>query len=208
MKLSAIAVLFTAVFAAASPLAQRDAPEAAAEVESFLGPAAAASGSAVVVNGTAAGLSEREIEARSKYSWIQWKNNFVWPSGVPVGGNTEITIYSNGNANFKGHFHDSGFPSYDVSVICVLKDVRGRGYTFNKKGRMYGTIDPGSRDFNFDMTKYVPAIKANWADIENGPLLMHCTGHTAVTILLAGITQWLNDILKIAGVVAGIIAVF
>jgi hypothetical protein len=148
-----------------------------------------------VVNGT--GVETRDLETRANYNWVQWANSITF-SGVPVSGDYTITMWSNGYAEFRSHFHDSGFWSYDVSLTCALKDRAGRAYTFSRSGRMYGTIEPGSRDTNGDATKYNAAIQQHWVDIENGDLLMHCNAHASGTISFS----------TILGAVAGIIAIF
>lgn len=218
MKLSAIAVVFAAAFAAASPVMQREAAASedtadaiaaagpledrdvveeggAGGVDSFEGPVAG-------VNGTAE-LTERDLEARNAVL-IQWKNTYP---GAVVGGDSNITIWATGAARFRGHFHDAGYYSYDDAVICVLKDAKGRGYTFSKRGRMFGTPDPGSRDWNFDVSVTRPQIKANWVDIEKGTLRMYCSNHYARTIQQVDVLGWLWSLISTAGVTSSLITV-
>ncbi len=58
-----------------------------------------------------------------------------WPSitfdnGVPVGGCASVEMNSDGECAFSGHFHDSGFPDYDVQIAWAVVDSRGVAYTF------------------------------------------------------------------------------
>jgi len=207
MKLSSVILFFSATLATASPLEVR-AGKTAISAAGATAIAPIAQGSGTPDANTTAVEERGVLQARNKYDWIQWTQSWTFNNGVPVGGDSLITIWSTGNAQFKSHFHDSGFPSYDVAVTCVLRDTAGRAYNFARSGRMYGTMESGSRDFNADVTKYNPDIQAHWTDIENGDLLMHCNAHAGSTINFASIQQWLKDILGVAQTVAQIINVF
>jgi hypothetical protein len=186
MKSSSLLLLFSVAFAIASPLLDRDqqshdkvlgvakGSNAPVAHGGALSPVSQ-NGTTVPQNGTTNG--ERDLQARNMYDWIQWTNVWTWPEGTPVGGDSLITIWSSGYAQFKSHFHDSGWPSYDVYLTCVLHDRVGRAYTFAHQGRMHGTDEAGSRDFDADETEYHWDIQAYWADIENGDLLMNCNAY-------------------------------
>jgi len=206
MQLSSIIAFFSVALAAASPL---QAPGAEAVAASSVSVATvAAVGPDPGANGTAAAVGTRALAARSRYDWVQWKQSWSFDNGVPVGGESTIKLWASGSAQLKSHFHDSGFPSYDVTFSCALRDAAGRGYTFSRKGRMYGTLESGSRDFDADQTKSSADIRAHWADIENGDLKMHCNAHVAASISWDSITSWLGTILGIIKAVGPIIAIF
>jgi hypothetical protein len=86
-------------------------------------------------------------------------------NGVPVGGFASLTLHSDGTCQFSGHFHDSGAPSYNVEFVWVVVDSAGHAFTFKVNGRMHGTFESGSRDFNWNITAHSPAVAANWGKL-------------------------------------------
>jgi hypothetical protein len=46
----------------------------------------------------------------------------VFGGGVPVGGNTHLTIRQDGTYSFTGHFHDSGATEYNMALMIAVKD--------------------------------------------------------------------------------------
>ena len=72
----------------------------------------------------------------------------VFGNGVPVGGNAHLTLYSDGTYALTGHFHDSGAPSYNLTLVFIIADSQGRPISFAHQGRMHGTFESGSRDDN------------------------------------------------------------
>jgi hypothetical protein len=89
----------------------------------------------------------------------------VFDNGVPVGGSAHLTIRSDGSYAWRGHFHDSGFPSYDVSIAWGVKDSQNQVYGFASTGHMAGTIESGSRDYDWDVQGRNDAIADRWAFI-------------------------------------------
>ena len=89
-------------------------------------------------------------------------------SGVPVGGWANVVLYPDGRYSFSGHFHDSGFIGYNVSVIWWIKSNSGTAFTFGTSGGVAGTITSGSRDWDFGINGVNPAIAAAWADLSAG----------------------------------------
>lgn len=88
--------------------------------------------------------------------------------GVPVGGNAQLILRKDGWYNFSGHFHVSGAPSYNVALVWVIKDSKDWVYLFRASGRLHGTFESGSRDFNWNISKNDPSIARNWRDLERG----------------------------------------
>jgi hypothetical protein len=212
MKPSSILLLFSVAFAAASPLQEREQQSngeiAGVAMFSKAPIAQGGQGDAAAPVAKNSTNTARDLQARNNYDWIQWTNQWTFNNGVPVGGDHVITIWSSGYAEFKSHFHDSGFWSYDVSLNCALSDTVGRAYTFSRSGRMYGTIESGSRDFDLDQTTYNADIQANWVDIENGNLQMWCNAHAGSTFSWDTIVSFLNDVVKAAGAIKAVIAIF
>jgi hypothetical protein len=94
--------------------------------------------------------------------------SITFGSGLAVGGHARLTAFSDGTTHFQGHLHDSGFVSYDCLVVVTLKDADGRAYPASKSGRVRGTIEPGSRDLDWDEWGMNEVIRDNWSKIRNG----------------------------------------
>lgn len=82
--------------------------------------------------------------------------------GVPVGGHCHVTMWADGRTKFTGHFHDSGWPSYDMTLILEVTDADDNKYAFYKSGRLHGTPDLGSRNLDWDIKGTDPLVAANW----------------------------------------------
>ena len=123
-----------------------------------LGHHACAGALALLVLAAAADVASARAPARMDYKW----NPIVFRGGVPVGGRMHLTLRSDGSYTFGGHFHNSGFPSYKVSVVYVVKDADGRVYTFTHSGHMGGTVGGGSRNFDWEINGRNPQIAKNW----------------------------------------------
>lgn len=91
--------------------------------------------------------------------------SIVFNNGVPVGGWAELTLFNNGNYRFRGHFHVSGAPSYNVQLAWAVRDNRGRLYMFSTKGHLAGTFEPGSRDHNWDGSGHLNDLAGGWGDL-------------------------------------------
>jgi len=48
---------------------------------------------------------------------LTWTADYTFGTGIAAGGFATVTLFSNGNVTFKGHFHDSGAGAYNVSVV-------------------------------------------------------------------------------------------
>jgi hypothetical protein len=129
----------------------------------------------------------------------------TFDNGVPVGGWMTLALFEDGTYSFSGHFHDSGFPSYDVDAVWVIVSSSGKAFTFEVKGEMYGTVDSGSRDYDFAQNGQNDQLKEAWADL--------CAGYTW---RWSAYVNWdvqaaVNDVvnaLKVAGtVIAAVVAV-
>jgi hypothetical protein len=90
-------------------------------------------------------------------------NPIVFGGGVPVGGWAQLTLFQNGAVNFAGHFHDSGFPSYNVTCVFAVRNADGVAYTFVRSGRCHGTTESGSRNFDWGDNPTQTAVAAGWA---------------------------------------------
>ncbi|HXZ69625.1 MAG TPA: hypothetical protein VEH31_01985, partial [Streptosporangiaceae bacterium] len=92
----------------------------------------------------------------------------VFGGGVPVGGWAQLTLFRNGAVNFTGHFHVSGAPSYNVTCTFAVRASDGTVYTFTRTGRVHGTFEAGSRDFDWGDNPTNTAVAAGWANLAAG----------------------------------------
>lgn len=125
----------------------------------------------------------------------------VFGGGVPVGGHAQLTLFRNGAYNFSGHFHVSGAPSYNVALVWVIKDSKGTAYLFRASGRLHGTFESGSRDFDWNIAKRNPAIAAGWRNLERG-WKSHWTAKTNINI-----RSLVNSAIEAVGYAAKVIAI-
>lgn len=128
----------------------------------------------------------------------------VFGGGVPVGGWAQLTLFRNGVVNFTGHFHVSGAPSYNVTCAFAVRAGAGPGataFTFAQTGRVHGTFESGSRDFNWDATPTNPAVAADWENLVSS---WAWQGKVGANIDLVSTTQ---SAVQALGEVAAVIAV-
>ena len=100
-----------------------------------------------------------------------WDTGYItFSGGVPVGGYSNLVLYPNGAINFSGHAHVSGAPSYDYSFVWAVKDfnVPATVYVFAASGRLHGTFESGSRDYDWNQAPILPALAAGWPALERG----------------------------------------
>lgn len=96
-------------------------------------------------------------------------NNITFDNGVPVGGWASLTVYGDGEYEFAGHFHDSGFTSYNTNMVWAFRSGDGTVFTFTDSGHEAGTAElvwGGSRDHNWDDTGYNPQLQADWSHVQ------------------------------------------
>ncbi|HFJ9279605.1 hypothetical protein AT278_29740 [Bacillus cereus] len=132
-----------------------------------------------------------------------WTKNITFKGGVPVGGYASLTLNRNGAYHFSGHLHDSGLPSYNVSMVWVVTDSKGTAYTFSKQGHVTGhsPFSSGSHDFNWNDSGVNHAIAAGWPALEHG-----WSYHRKASVHLdAG--ALLHDVITGIGYVAQVIAI-
>jgi hypothetical protein len=92
----------------------------------------------------------------------------TFEDGVAVGGYSHLSLFANGTSSCTGHFHVSGSLSYDISFVWVLRSSTGSVFTFGKEGRLHGTWESGSRDYDWGDSGTNPPLAAAWADISAG----------------------------------------
>jgi hypothetical protein len=137
------------------------------------------------------------LPAKLEYDW----RPLVFDNGVPVGGWMHLTIRQDGSYTFTGHFHDSGFVSYDTLIFWGLKDTKNQVYGFTHQGHVSGTFMGGSRNDDWTVNGKNPDIAKNWASIAAG----RSYGHAATGLNLKEFSDALTYVL---GNVAVFISVY
>jgi hypothetical protein len=131
---------------------------------------------------------------------FQW-NPITFDNGVPVGGWAELTLFQNGSYVFAGHFHDSGAPSYNSSLVWVMKDtVTNIAYTLQHTGHMAGTFESGSRDDNWNNQSTNAQLAAAW------PTLSLNWTYSIEAQMNGDFNSILSQALGSVGVVLGVVA--
>jgi hypothetical protein len=143
---------------------------------------------------------------RSHVSFRQLRTSRpVFGGGTPVGGSSHITIRQDGSYTFKGHFHDSGAPDFNVALVCAVKDSQNRVYTFQHSGHMSGTFSSGSRDDDFLVDSRHDQVADDWANLGAGATA-HFRADTSAELL--GITNALvgsiGTVLAVVGIVIAV----
>jgi hypothetical protein len=129
--------------------------------------------------------------------------SITFGGGVPVGGWANVSVFPDGSYNFNGHFHDSGFPDYNVSVLFALRSSIGQVFTFGTSGHMCGT-DPfctDSRDFDFNLQGNNSAIVSAWDDLS-----ISYSSECSARVALDFATLW-NNIKSSIGAIQSVVSV-
>ena len=100
---------------------------------------------------------------------LQASAPLTFSEDVAVEGWTSLALYPNGAYNFSGHLHASGEFGYNVGAAWVATTRDGNpAFNFSARGRVHGTFEPGSRDFDFNQSGVNPAIAAAWPELSRG----------------------------------------
>jgi uncharacterized protein with LGFP repeats len=128
--------------------------------------------------------------------------SITFGSGISVGGNGTLVLYSDGTVHFSGHLHDSGFPSYDCLAVFTVKDTEGRAYAASQPGRVHGSDEPGDRNLDWDNWGTNDDVRKNWPMIHNGG-----TGAYKVDVTSDWSAQKIEeDVLSLFSAVVGVIS--
>jgi uncharacterized protein with LGFP repeats len=133
---------------------------------------------------------------------LSFKQNYTFPDGIAASGNVQITVFSNGNVQFQGAFHDSGALAYNYSVACVLVDADQQAYSLAHTGNIAGTFESGSRDDVWNDNTTNGLIQENWR------ALVASTSFSSTAQVRADVGFLIDKLLAGVGAVAGVIALF
>jgi hypothetical protein len=150
---------------------------------------------------TQAAADNSQAPYRRLGNGIVLHTNITFGNGVPVGGWANLTVYGDGSYNFSGHFHDSGFPSYNTGIVWVLRASNGTVFTFSNTGHVNGTVSPGSRDHNWNVSGVNPALARTWESLNRG---YSSQWRARASFDVVGM---FNDIKAVIGYVAEVVAV-
>jgi hypothetical protein len=117
---------------------------------------------------------------------MNW-NPITFDNGVPVGGWASLTVYGNGQYEFAGHYHDSGFTSYNTNTVWA------------------GTaelITGGSRDHDWDNSGYNSQLQANWSHVQQQGWNWQANANTSLDF-----GTLFNEIKQVIGYVQTVISV-
>jgi hypothetical protein len=128
-------------------------------------------------------------------------NSIVFPTGTPVGGFTHLTLRQDGSYTFSGHFHDSGADEFNVGLVAAVKDLQNRAYTFQTSGHVAGTFEPGSRDFDWNISDRNDTIARNWSDLAIGAKFAREAQASPDFVNLT------NSVIGALGLVVGVVAI-
>jgi len=136
------------------------------------------------------------------FTQIGGSGRIVFGGGVPVGGWTQMVVFPDGSYNYSGHLHVSGATSYTVSVAWALTTGSGHpSFVMPAKGRVHGTFEPGSRDFDWNRSGTNPALRNAWP-------IFNAQGYRWRWSAAANldITPLVDSISKALGVVGAVVA--
>ncbi|MFJ7906780.1 hypothetical protein [Kitasatospora sp. NPDC096204] len=128
-------------------------------------------------------------------------HNVTFSGGVPVGGWYSLSVFPGGSFNYSGHMHDSGAPSYNLAGVCVVRFNNGTAFVFQTAGRMHGTFESGSRDYNWNSNGTNQSIRDAWQASGGG---WNASCNSKVN---ADIGALVNSTVQAVGYVAQVIAV-
>ena len=94
--------------------------------------------------------------------------NISFDHNIRATAHAQLTLYSNGAFNFTGTFHNPDLVPYDVSFGWVVVDKSGTAFVFSTKGKVAGSITPGSQDYDWNNGGTNPAIQGAWPQLVSG----------------------------------------
>lgn len=132
-----------------------------------------------------------------------WGTGYItFCCGIPVGGYASLTIRADGTYQFSGHFHVSGWPSYNDSFVWVVAASDGTAFSFAHRGHMAGTGQSGSRDDDWNNTGYNESVASHWNALQNH---WRYNWRAKVNWDVAGAIGQIIDALKALGQVVAVI---
>jgi hypothetical protein len=128
--------------------------------------------------------------------------------GQYVRGNAVLDLNPNGSFSFRGHLHNNGFLSYDVSVACVVKLLDGSGLAFTHSGFIKGDswwitrpFSGGNKNLDWNKPGISGQVANDWAKI---PLTQDTTCRTSSSL---SVSDLITQVRNAVGIVTTVVAI-
>jgi hypothetical protein len=96
------------------------------------------------------------------------------PSGTALGGQVDVTLFSDGRYSFNVHMHDSGWDPYTFRVRCAVQSPGGLTLLFQTSGHTDGTgsnpLGHVNREFDHNENGRNPLIQLYWGDLRTASM--------------------------------------
>jgi hypothetical protein len=98
----------------------------------------------------------------------------ITPAGTALGGHVELVLRNDGTGAFRGHMRATGLPSYKFRVRAVVRSANGRtAVAAQKSGEVFGTLESGDRQLDWDEPAPSPFTGTAWPDIRMGAMVVN-----------------------------------
>jgi hypothetical protein len=91
------------------------------------------------------------------------------PPGTALGGQVDVTLFSDGRYSFNVHMHDSGFDPYTFRIRCAVQSPGGLTLLFQTSGHTDGTgsnlFGHVNRDFDHNENGHIPIVQLYRGDL-------------------------------------------
>jgi hypothetical protein len=138
---------------------------------------------------------------------LVWQHDINFPDWyAAAGGWSQLSLHSDGNWNFSGHLHDSGFTSYGDSVVWAVHNLgTDETYLFPHGGHMDGTavIFGRNRDDDWNNTGTNNVLTDSWEGLFKLNGGYHVTMKATVNTDLKDVIE---DAKNAVGIAAAVIA--
>jgi hypothetical protein len=108
---------------------------------------------------------------------IVFGQRLVTADGVPFGGEFKLVLHRDGQWDFTGYFHATGFPSYRASLMVTVGFATALPSSatagafqavFGARGLVHGSNEAGNERYTWSQQGSNSLIKANWTRVRTG----------------------------------------
>jgi hypothetical protein len=88
-----------------------------------------------------------------------------------IRGDASLEVLSNGIFKFRGHLHNEGVASFNVTVVCQIPLKDGTAITFSNKGKIRGdieTITGGNKSLDWESRGRQDMFRGKFKEIDTG----------------------------------------
>ena len=111
-------------------------------------------------------------------------DSITFNGGVPVGGNSHVTLHRDGRVEFQFHFKDAGHTDSVYSITWAIAASDGQIFTLHHRGSLSGHLlgtKQSDRSISFDQTVTNEAVAAHWPALVRGNVA-RMSAHAALTL--------------------------